>query len=93
MSAAFHADQHKARQGQSIGLRTPVGPRVQRVRVDHRRSHALVPQQFLDGPDVVTVLEEEASIHAAVALSGELRLDTGFLLPLKVPFPGLNRCR
>jgi hypothetical protein len=31
---------------------------LQDVGVDHRRPHVLVPQQFLDGPDVVPGLEQ-----------------------------------
>src|ERR1019366_639557 len=31
---------------------------IQDVRVDHRRPHVAVPEQLLNGPDVVAVLEQ-----------------------------------
>jgi hypothetical protein len=31
---------------------------IQDVRVDHRRPHVAVPEQLLNGPDIVAVLEQ-----------------------------------
>jgi hypothetical protein len=36
----------------------PLIPRDSYVRVDHRRAHLGMPEQFLDGPDVIPVLEQ-----------------------------------
>lgn len=42
----------------SAGLRTPIAPRSNNVRVNHRRAHVPVPEQFLHRADVVPVLKQ-----------------------------------
>src|SRR5215813_1154871 len=49
------ADQRNIR---SAGLRTPAGPRLMDVGVDHRGAHVPVAEQFLDGANVVALLQE-----------------------------------
>jgi len=41
------------------------------MRIDHRRAHVLVPEEFLDGADVVTVLQQVSGrgIYGALATS------------------------
>lgn len=50
---------------------------MQHMDVDHRGTDILVPEEFLDGPDVVPVFEEMGSERMAEHMAtGGRRLDT-----------------
>jgi hypothetical protein len=48
---------------------------IQDVRVDHRRPHVPVPEQLLNGPDVVAVLEQVRGKRVAQRVTAEVLLD------------------
>jgi hypothetical protein len=45
---------------------------VENVRVDHRRAYIAMPQQFLDRPEVVTVLEEVSGKRVTEGVAGDM---------------------
>jgi hypothetical protein len=47
------------------------------MRVDHRRLHVGVPQQILDGPDVLPRLKQVGCEGMAKAMRGEAHCQTG----------------
>jgi len=54
-------------------------PSIQHVRIDHRRSHILVPEQLLEGTDVVASFEEVGGKAMAEGMAGSAFLDAGQL--------------
>jgi len=52
---------------------------LENVGVDHRRPHVLVPQQFLDGPDVVPGLEQVGGKGVPQGVRGHALGDARFL--------------
>ena len=48
----------------------PTAALVQDVRVNHGRLHALVAEQFLDGADVVSILEQMGCEGMAQGVTG-----------------------
>ena len=58
------------------GCGPPPRTAVEEVAIDHRRCHVLVAQEFLDRPDVVTVLQEVGGEGMPEGLAGR-----GFVMP------------
>ena len=59
---------------------------VQNVRINHRRSHAAVPEQFLDRSDVVPSLEQVGGKRVPQRMARSRALQHGFVQVVPPPF-------